>query len=530
MNQLHQINHAKEIGRSLVDHYVELFNPQEYFVLCTYQNILDSIYASLGIDKKESELEILSNFRNGCLTDEYVCVAVAGYQVSLAYNNLVLAKNSYNDVLTEKLHVDHAELQRLYSLYQDDLWERTKHCFSRKDLHLLIPQKRTNAYCYVQYPYSQRIIDNATLTRYRDIFSRIHLAPDSVISFDQFSVRVFDSNDNYQFDSQLTYADPYIYSDTYEKIARKIIFDYYLAWDGENKLIERKKQKSLTTVDKEQLLQKISHVKVHKDQTFQCFDREGNTISVQQVCSDEKVFYSFDYVYSIWTEVFSINNNNSFGKIIETSFFEFLSSNNKLLGEYLLAKYTNSRYSFLVFAENMPKEVYGILQCEVDRRRGCLQFSGGLKNAVGEWLLGALPTVIVKRRYKEVYIDSQRYSILNERLDLNLLDLVPGEHSLKAKDTGRLFFSVAIPCSKRKEIGLGWIYPWQTGPFSSIGNKEPILHGLLFNPLAFSKRNENRKPEGTLSFCLDRNKKLLEKPLVIGIKHHLDRRRRLHEF
>lgn len=518
------MSYAGKIGKAIVEHFVDLFNPGDSFILCVHQKLLDSIYLKLKFDKEVCEKNILSKFRNGILNDVYVCVAIAGFQVSLAYENQVFSIASYNNVLTEKLCVND-NLQKIYSDHQVRIWEDAQQVFCKKNLHLIIPKRRMNSNRYVQYPNSQRVVENAILLKYKELFSRIHLEPNSAVTFDQFSACVFDTRPNYSIYNYFDEDYPTILPKIYENIARKTIFEYYLAWDGEShqKEITEKKEKNVVSASSETVKEDITFLKVFSDQTFQCFDTDKKPLSISTLYKEKKAFYTYDSLYSDWTEVPKITSSELFGKIVETSFFEFLAGRNNLK-QYVLEEYKNGIYSFLVFAEDMPENLYEILGCTI-RIQGALKFRGGLKNAAGEWLLGILPTLIAEEKYKEVYVDSEKTPIINGCLDLNTLSLSLGEHSVKAKETGILYFSVVEPCTNKQLMNSGWTYDWRAAPLVSASIHDSVLYGLKFNPKLFPEKFISKKLEGPIQSCIARNKALHRKPFTNGIRLHVEKRR-----
>lgn len=531
MNQSFQTDHVKEIGKYLVDHFCNMFSPGDSFIFCVDQEFLDSVYLNLGFSKEECERKILSKFVNGCLFDRYVSVAIAGFQVSVAYDNLVHSISSYNRVLCNKLKYEESQLQKVYKQFQIDIWKSTKDCFAKKGIELLIPMERTGQGCYVQYPLSQKVITNANLVKYKDIFTRIHLDPDKEISFEQFSERVFGLTKIYAIHKQLLDDNLAINHEIFEEIARKIIYFFYLAWNGEYQKKERsgRKETEAQPIDGRPLKPEISFLRVCSDQSFQCLDSKEKIIPIKEIGSKKSTFYSFDATYSLWVEVPNIQKADSFGKVINTSFLEYLIKCNKILGLYILETYKNEDYTFAVFGEMMPSQIYQILQCDFGKK-SWVSFCGGLKNPNREWIIGILPTLKFEENYTEVFIDSKRVPVQNGSLDLNTISLSPGSHSVKEKSTEIIYFSVANPLKKQQSDSFGWVYTWQAAPITSTQIEESVIHGLVFKPFFFPKSNNLKKLGGTMQLVLNRNIALHSKPYTKEIRIQLVKGRMIYEF
>src|SRR5690606_21961325 len=104
----------------------------------------------------------------------------------------------------------------------------------------------------------------------------------------------------------------------FEEIARKIIYFFYLAWNGEYQKKERsgRKETEAQPIDGRPLKPEISFLRVCSDQSFQCLDSKEKIIPIKEIGSKKSTFYSFDATYSLWVEVPNIQKADSFGKVI----------------------------------------------------------------------------------------------------------------------------------------------------------------------------------------------------------------------
>lgn len=526
MNQSDHLIRPGDIGRALVNHFSNLFSPGDSFVFCVHKELIDALCDNFDITQETFEKSILNAFKNGGSDDEYNSVAIAGYQVSIAYENLVNSNESYNQAIQEKLFYESHELQSLYKAYQDRIWKAARRCFERKDLNLLIPKPKNNSYRYVQYPLSQKIINQNVLTKCKADFTKIHLRPDCELSFSEFSNRVFNGRKCYIRNKYLE-KNPANYSTEYEKIARIVIFGFYQVWKGEQQ--EKRKRKIGMPKGWSASKREECYIKVSNNQTFQCFDKQKNILPIQQMFEQKQIFYEYSMTYDIWINVTRISSGDIIGTMIQTDWFEYLLAQHEDFGNYILERYRQDLFSFIVLSENIPNKIKILLRL-FPISKSFFHFCGGLKNAEGAYIQSILPTVVLDESHTELFIDSTCYTVANNCFNLNTITLEPGSHSIKAKETDIICFTIASNAVAGQDVDLGWKYEWQKAPIISTSISECVLNGLAFYEKSLSGKIISRNHEGSIQPCILRNQELRNRPFSNSMCSYLKKWRSFNEF
>ena len=244
---------------------------------------------------------------------------------------------------------------------------------------------------------------------------------------------------------------------------------------------------------------------------------------------ERKIFFEYDLKYKIWRNIPRIVKTDCFGKLMQTELLERLIKNNVDIGNYILECYRQGGFAFIVISEDLPIEMYCRFSINF-ASKGFAHLCGGLKNTEGDYIQGILPTVVMDEKYEEFYIDSGRYSVINNRFDLNTISLQPGPHAIKAKETGIIGFTIAESIIVEPDVRFGWKYQWRAAPMVTTPIPECVLHGLIFNTDVFPKRMTIKTLQNAARICMSRNQELMNRPYPDSIRLHLAKRRNIDEF
>ena len=105
------------------------------------------------------------------------------------------SSNQYNPRLASFIGVDINALQKLYAAYQDDIWNSLKIFCKENEFRIILPIARSGKGCYIQYPFSQAILNKEDLNNTPILFERLRIKQTQYFSFNEFS-QLIENADN----------------------------------------------------------------------------------------------------------------------------------------------------------------------------------------------------------------------------------------------------------------------------------------------------------------------------------------------
>ncbi|MDR1956453.1 MAG: hypothetical protein LBQ30_06320, partial [Treponema sp.] len=208
-------------GKNIFDRIIEDTNPGDDFLLSIIDpDTFDKLKEKTG-DFQQVENALKYTGRLSGVPYDYTSISVASLQVSLIYSDINITDDSfYSRVRAYYPNLtDNLDILRYFEDFQEQLWEKVKNVFLRKERHLRIPSRKIGPGRYVQFPKSQQLIRWHELVEYADKFIEIKLEPGRILSLEDFCNKV-----------HIEYTDDF--SREENEVIQKIVFSFYNKWDG----------------------------------------------------------------------------------------------------------------------------------------------------------------------------------------------------------------------------------------------------------------------------------------------------------
>ena len=125
-------------------------------------------------------------------------LGICAIQVFIAYKmqeDDEFSSNQYNPRLAKFIGIDTSALQKLYAENQTGIWNKLKKFCNDNDFIINIPEARKEKGCYIQYPFSQALLNKEDLKKASIFFKRIGINRSEYISFKDFS-QLIETADN----------------------------------------------------------------------------------------------------------------------------------------------------------------------------------------------------------------------------------------------------------------------------------------------------------------------------------------------
>ena len=466
---------TKKLGKAIYNYFKERTSENDKFKLCIDEYTYRYCAYQAGLtDEDIDKLLKGEGFDRIYEYDNYAFLAIVALEIKIAYDIETESEliNSYNNRLIDKLSCfeDNNSLQKFYKDYQDKIWQKAKELFKNAQRNLDIPVQTTGTNRYVQYPKSQRIINGTSIIKYADKFIKLHLEPNSCITYDFFNSFVFDKNEH---------AD--------NEMIRKMIFSFYCIWDGRSyaDILDHKRGFSREHSSKylEQKAKEDFFIQLEPELKFYLNKKNVDSVPDKYLWSfdtyqtKKAIFFLKDNDYNDWIpalpqqsinadeEILLLTKQDKFPHYIE----EFIDT-----GE--VEKISAGTYTILILTLN-KRESFKNFNISI-KAESDFELVGGIKSKRNTYYSFALPVIKFnehKRTYESVFIDSKEYSIKDGFVDLPK-NLEPGEHCIKLLDSWKsssMFFYIEeninngiIPDSR------GWILSEKENVCSPSDNVE----------------------------------------------------------
>ncbi len=159
--------------------------------------------------------------------------AIQIFTVSQMQDEEDFTSREYNPRLAQFFDIDTSTLQKQYAEEQDDLWGKLKQYCQQNNFRITLPEATTGKGRYIQYPFSQALLNKQDLKKVSILFERVGLRTSEYLSFEDFSTLI-ETADNGCMHSR------------YYKIKRRLqrdykntrlltqqIYNYFIeGWDG----------------------------------------------------------------------------------------------------------------------------------------------------------------------------------------------------------------------------------------------------------------------------------------------------------
>lgn len=148
---------------------------------------------------------------------ETQCFGICALQIYIAHqmcDDDEFKSGQYNLRLEQFLNIDTNRLQKLYLESQNDLWNNLKSFCNNNNFIINIPFPSSGKGCYIQYPFSQTLLNKEDLKKAPILFERVGIKINEYLPFDEFS-RMIEYADN-----------SFCMSNHYYKVKQKLLVDF----------------------------------------------------------------------------------------------------------------------------------------------------------------------------------------------------------------------------------------------------------------------------------------------------------------
>lgn len=490
------------LGRDLYNYFLSIYPENSTVSLC----MSEKLFYQFVNEHTNTEDFIKNGFLSIDIKDAYACLAIAVYQSTLFVRKNIIDTKSYNNELCKDLSVNQNSLQKWYKNHQEIIWtDIVKKLFQKKTRDIILPNLKSGAYRYVQYPSSQFIINSDQVDR----FDKVNL------NFNEYSKRFFCDNQKY-YDSNkenfnITF---YNYSeDNLNYIAKRIIYSFVV-----NDINFIKNNKQLFNPYKPQQF----HPKIVDQLHLRIENNKITVIPTKNHINDlilflNKHFYKlfiYDNKNKWWDYNTSrkIDSNHKYGIFMKKTFFEL----NNDSQNYIKEIYIIDDYFFIEVNENSDsiKEMCNIYHLIYNLNIN-FSFICGMRNKDNEYYYFSLPTITLNKIAKTLYINNYDVHVSSDTYNLNdykkyiteginTFKINPSKIytlNIKIKKQCNLSSNILGRIVDKKDYSISYSYPYHIqGLFVSntipqIISQEKNNYSLqYFNPI-FRVINKNLKSQ-----------------------------------
>lgn len=484
MNALQEKNIVRRFGKNIFKHILILNHKDHYGLVHIDEDLYSRCYKELNITKEQLEESFKNVFLNYKYHEFYDSqkIALVAFQIYQAYiiEQDEDLSNSYNARLYLFFSISPARLNHQYELWdQDRIWADVQILFRKNGLNLSIPEPKRYKGRYVQYPLSQLTISNIQVLKYSKEFIKRKLYPEHIYDYKTFKELLFNVN-NSSFPNKNSHIQ--LSQSEYHECCKKRIFNFFCMWNGKdltshhahNARPELKNDRKNTNCVSLVLNQgTISIFKYSEDLRIEIQYDKWLSVFKNKDGIIQNLFY-YDDQYCDW-----IARNTRMRQKFGVLFLSGKTKHNKF--EEFCEVYSNeiiqhNAYKFAIFNDYTDKVQKELNKFIITRdHRIPLKFLGGIKINSHEWLSIALPIIEYKNQ-EYIYIDNKIRSLKYNRIDLNRLNLDPGEHYINAYNLTPIKFiisDISINHDYGYQSETGWIMRGMIEPI----NENPDLIG-----------------------------------------------------
>lgn len=493
------------IGRDLYNYFLSIYPEYSTISLCMSEKLFNQF-----VKEHTTERNYIQN-RFCCidLHDAYSCLTISVYQSTLFVRKNIINTHSYNNELCNDILLNSSDLQLWYQNNQEAIWtDVVKKLFKKKKRNIILPEIKTGAYRYVQYPSSQFIINSA----------EVNFLKKANLNFDEYSKRYF-CNEHKYYDSSKEHFDINYYnysSEDLNYIAKRIIYSFVV---NDIKFIKNTKEN--LTQNPYQKKQKNDsnncnqlHLRIYKEEIniLASINTKNNFISFLDKIFFKLFIYDNENMWWYYNTSRKIDITSKYGIFMKKSFFDYNCDSQ----DYIKAIYSIGNYYFIEINENKKaiKEMCNLYHLIYNLNIN-FSFIGGLKNKNNEYYLFSLPTIKLNKKADTLYINDADIKISSDTYNLNDYKkyLVDGTNKFTIEPTKIYTQSIIIkkhPLNITNIIGIAinesnnsisYSYPYHVqGLFVSnetpqIRVKEKANHLSKYNNPLFRIINKNLKTQ-----------------------------------
>lgn len=234
----------RKFNEAVLDHFLSQSEGSDTFIMSLDRVQLKGIAEKLNFEFDDLVRQLSPYFQTSW--DEFklidggqpLCFGIIGFQIWIGSemgSKNEFTHKEYNPFLSKQLNLSIEQLQKLYRLYQEEIWQVAHKYILSKGYKSSIPKIGKGPGRYVQYPKSQTYFNIDDLRKISAIFFQKKLKPGLNLNYYDFiqATRIVDIN-SIDRKFQTPHARRVLNSvETEFGILQKQIFNFYLNWNGE---------------------------------------------------------------------------------------------------------------------------------------------------------------------------------------------------------------------------------------------------------------------------------------------------------
>ena len=412
---------------------------------------------------KNSISEIINNKYFLVESVEY-CFGLCAIQVFIAsqmQNENQFSRRQYNPRLYFFLNINIGALQSLYNKSQDIIWDNLKSFCEEHSFHVNIPSPTTGKGRFVQYPFSQVLLNKADLKETSALFEKAGIKNSEYISYKDFFriIKTADTkncmNSHYYRIKERLVKD-YCTGQLYKQIYNYFIYD----WDGSYP----QKKEHEKNIKKYSANDENIHLFLNKTHEYIIVsDNNYEKIADVYLCN-ENVFEKIKQYHKVYNEDFLIfkiesNDDPEYMRFFETEEKYIIICNNKSEANKYIFSLCGIEYSKqydnynLYFTETIKtKSNHFFWQTFFSLNSRNYKIEGGIKLSYKTWMYKCGPKIIFNE-VTDIWIDGKKF--VDKEIDCR--DYSIGIHKIVINsDLSIEKFYIEVPDNKLNVDCSGW--------------------------------------------------------------------------
>jgi hypothetical protein len=388
----------------------------------------------------------------------------------------IVTERAYNERLKELLKIpDNNQLQKLYSRYQERIWEKLKVWSESRQMLMRIPEPKTGYGRFVQYPLSQALLNRNDLEHLPLVFRKRGLQAGEDLDLSDFKALWGESVESNLLPRHFYRVKSQLKENGEEEALWRQMFACYTQWDGE---VPEENQKGNKTGYKKGGQTEHSRKYWVVDENFSSLTLRKNNDSeiVADITLDDsqlwekisqyvslsvngQLRFTRDKIYNDWIECRYFTEGEE-GLILSK---RMLFMQDIVQEEYQIKKIANDRYFLYQILISSKEVCEGRFKNYFSVSAAKIEFVGGLRIGRKIWMEGAGPLVRVANN-KRVWLNGKRVTP-DENGTLFFTFSPLGDYTLVVEDHTPVCFYIREPELQTEYVNKGWKISRDSPPF-----------------------------------------------------------------
>jgi len=477
------------------------------------QVILNEFFKSVDTNFCALQISISEILKDNHIQIVENCFGLCAIQVYIANQmkeEFDLSSRQYNPRLAKYLRISNNKLMQIYSKNQELIWYNLKEFCKKNNFQINIPSKKTGKGRYIQYPFSQALLNREDLKKGDIFFEIAGIKKSEYFSFDDFSKLIKAADGKCHINSHYCKVRDRLLKDFGTRLQLdKQIYNYFnYDWDGlypqkEEKIyinknpkiynvhqnihlfLNKKSSYIIVTDDKYELIAKIDLINESLFNEIEKYQKNYNDdflIFKMSDQDDQEYVRSFelDEKYAIICKL-----NSEANKYI----YSLCGIENAI---------SNSKYNifFTNTLKNKSQHFFWKKYFSLQSRN--YKVEGGVKLSYKSWMLGCGPKIISKE-LTTIWIDGKKF----EAKEIDCKNYSRGTHRIGSNSSIEKF-EIETPLNIKNEDCFGWNVDIKSNKWMPA-NTDLQNVGLIYN---FPKETETSTIRNWISLFTEKKRNL----------------------